>query len=464
MNSAERLYFYQITQQPAQAIAAIEGDESVTYGALVQRCLAMAEQIQNVSQIKCSLIFLKAHNNVATLVVYLAALQSGQPTMLLDPHISEEKLNALVQTYQPNLLIENQEIRLLHNNQLTLAANLALMLSTSGSTGSAKQVCLSPINLHSNAQSICQYLPIQPSDITITTLPFFYSYGLSVINSHLFAGACIVFNSHSIISREFWQQFKQLQITSFAGVPYSYEMLLRLRFERMDLPSLRYFTQAGGKLAVDKIQQLAAYAKSTNKQFFVMYGQTEATARMAYLNNDLAEQKPHSIGRAIPGGEFALWDDNQQLIEQAEQAGELVYRGPNVMLAYANELAELAKFAPLCELKTGDIAYRDSDGDYVICGRTKRIIKLFGERVNLDEVEALVAQLGYACCCLGEDAKLQVAVLNHPNTNELKMWLSTQLQVNQHAVEVVTVHDLPMTANGKKDYPALKLLLENRFV
>jgi long-chain acyl-CoA synthetase len=464
VNSVEPSYFYQLTQPPAQTVAAIEGNDSITYAALAERCADRVGQIKAHSQLPCSLIFLKAHNNIATLVVYLAALQSGQPTMLLDPAITDEKLASLLKIYQPNLLIENQDIKLLHTKALTLSPDLALLLSTSGSTGSAKQVCLSTSNLHSNAQSICQYLPIQPSDITITTLPFFYSYGLSVINSHLLAGACIVFNQHAMVSREFWQQFKDRQISSFAGVPYSYEMLLRLRFERMDLPSLRYFTQAGGKLAVDKIEQLAAYAKSTNKQFFVMYGQTEATARMAYLASDLAEQKPNAIGRAIPGGEFALWDDKQQLIEQTEQAGELIYRGPNVMLGYANTLAELANFSHFSVLKTGDIAYRDSDGDYVICGRTKRIVKLFGERVNLDEVETLIAQQGYQCFCLGEEAKLHVAVVKHPNVNELKMWLSTQLQVNPHAVEVVNVFDLPMTANGKKDYPALKNLLENHFV
>ena len=460
MNSAELSYFYHIDQKPAQAIAAIEGQESLSYSALALRCTLMTEQINTLLQAPRALIFLKAHNNIATLVVYLAAMQSGYPTMLLDPEISETKLVYLIDAYEPNLLIENHDIKRLHSKSLNLSPQLALMLSTSGSTGSAKQVCLSASNLHSNAQAICEYLPIESTDTTITTLPFFYSYGLSVINSHLHAGACIVFNSDSMISREFWQQFKQHNISSFAGVPHSYDMLLRLRFERMELPALRYFTQAGGKLAVDKIQQLARYATANDKQFFVMYGQTEATARMAYLKSELAESKAHTIGRAIPGGEFELWDANEQLIDHAELQGELVYRGPNVMLGYAQQLDDLAHFSALSTLKTGDIAYRDSDGDYVICGRTKRIVKLFGERVSLDEVEDLIAQQGYQCYCFGDDAKLQVAVLNHNNINELKMSLSVQLQVNHHAIDVVNVATLPLTANGKKDYPALKAMLE----
>lgn len=462
MTSIEPKYFYQLSNKPPQAIAVIEGQESVSYSALALHCSSKCEQIKAAAQTSRALIFLKAHNNIATLVVYLAALQSGQPTMLLDPAISDEKLSGLIDAYEPNLLIENQNISVLHTKSLELAPQLALMLSTSGSTGSAKQVCLSTSNLHSNAESICQYLPIQASDTTITTLPFFYSYGLSVINSHMLVGACIVFNQHSLVSREFWQAFKQHKITSFAGVPYSYEMLLRLRFERMDLPSLRYFTQAGGKLTVEKIQQLARYATANNKQFFVMYGQTEATARMAYLKSELTESKAHCIGQAIPGGEFALWDANGKPIKQNETPGELVYRGPNVMLAYANKQDELAQFTVLKELKTGDIAYRDSDGDYVICGRAKRMLKLFGERINLDEVEDLIAQQGHECYCLGDDAKLHVAVLKHNNIKELKMWLSAQLGVNHHVIDVVNVESLPMTANGKKDYPAVKAMLETR--
>lgn len=452
--------FYHFPCGQAQSIAAIEGEQRLSYSQLAIQSAAFGQYSNQFTNLNRTLIFLKAHNNIATLVAYLAALQSQHIIMLLDPALSEEKLQALVHAYQPNLIIENQQITLLHNKSLNLAPNLALMLSTSGSTGSAKQVCLSASNLQANSESICAYLPVLPSDVTITTLPFFYSYGLSVINSHLLAGATILFNSHSVVSREFWQLFKQHQVSSFAGVPYSYEMLLRLRFERMELPSLRYFTQAGGKLAVDKVKQLAQYAKEQNKQFFMMYGQTEASARMAYVPSELIADKPHTIGRAIPKGTFSLQDDAGKTIIQTDQVGELVYSGPNIMLGYAEHVKDLAEFRPLTVLATGDLAYQDEDGDYVICGRTKRIVKLFGERVNLDEVEDLIAQQGYQCYCLGDDAKLQVAVLNHNNIKELKMWLSVQLQVNHHAIDVVNVATLPLTANGKKDYPALKTMLE----
>lgn len=466
-------FFYQLSEQAPEAIAAIEGEERLSYQELALRCELMQQQIQqrlsqarqenvaSTAKAKSTLIFVKAHNTIATLISYLAALQANLPLMLLDPDISDDKLSALIHAYQPSLLIDQQTISYLASQESNMAPQLALLLSTSGSTGSAKQVCLSGQNLQSNARSICDYLPILPSDVTITTLPFFYSYGLSVINSHLLAGACIVFNQHSVLSREFWQLFKQWQVCSFAGVPYSYEMLLRLRFERMALPSLRYFTQAGGKLAEDKIKSLARFAHAQQKQFFVMYGQTEATARMAYMPDERIEVKPYSIGQAIPGGEFELWDAHKQPIQQHEQAGELVYRGPNVMLGYAHCRDELSTFTAPDVLQTGDIAYRDKDGDFVICGRSKRMIKLFGERVNLDEVESLLNQHGVTCFCLGEDATLQVATVNYPDNKDLKKWLSSQLKVNHQAIEVVNVAHLPYTANGKKDYPALKAMLES---
>lgn len=464
-------FFFDNLARYGEAPAAIEGELQVSYQQLQVRCAEFSQQLNQINKQTNSpqkqLIFLKAHNNIATLVAYLTTLQNRHAVLLLDPDIDQSKLDKLIASYQPNLLIDSQTIEQCHSKPLVLESKLALLLSTSGSTGSAKQVCLSADNVQANALSIVEYLPLLASDKTITTLPFYYSYGLSVLNSHLLVGACIVFNQHSLVSREFWQLFKQHNINSFAGVPQSYEMLLRLRFERMDLPSLRYFTQAGGKLAADKIQPLARYANANDKQFFVMYGQTEATARMAYLKSELCETKPHAIGQAIPGGQFSLHDEHGELITQPEESGELIYRGTNIMLGYANCLSDLTEFTPLNELATGDIAYRDSEGDYVICGRIKRFIKLFGLRINLDEVETLLANKGLECYCLGDDTKLLVALTNdvvaqqHIDINELKMWLSRELQINHNVINIKPVAQLPLTNNGKKDYPAVLTMLDD---
>ena len=441
-----------------QNIVAIEQGMVTSYAELAERCQQFSEQLTQTSELKRPLLFVKAHNNVDTLVVYLSALQNKFPVLLLDPDIEQEKLANLLRVYQPNFLLENKTITPLNTTQHKMADTLALMLSTSGSTGSPKQVCLSQQNLQANAQSICDYLPIQLSDKTITTLPFFYSYGLSVINSHLLAGACIVFNQHTMLSREFWQVFNAQQISSFAGVPYHYEMLLKLRFERMDLPSLRYFTQAGGKLSEPLVKKLSAYASSQHKAFFMMYGQTEATARMAYLPSDKVSIKPNSIGQAIPNGEFSLLDEQGMAVNESNQAGELVYSGPNVMLGYAEYVTDLTGLKPITQLHTGDIASRDSDGDYFIVGRKKRFIKLFGQRINLDEVEQLLAKKQLETYCLGDDTKLIVAIKKANDIKVLRTTICRLLNIHISVIEVLSVDELPVTANGKKDY---KRILED---
>ena len=444
--------FFNLLNQPSEAIAAIEGDIKLNYAQLRTKCADFSTELTTPGQ----LIFLKADNSIATLVAYLAALANRHPVMLLKPDISQGQLDHLIKVYQPNLVIENLSITHLHARPIALAEELALLLSTSGSTGSAKQVALSAVNLQANAQSICDYLPIQPSDRSVTTLPFFYSYGLSVINSHLLAGACIVFTSHSFVNREFWQLFKQQEINSFAGVPHSYEILLKLHFTRMDLPSLRYFTQAGGRLSPALVGQLADYASAQYKQFFVMYGQTEATARMAYLPGDRALLKPESIGRAIPDGKLSLRDELGRDIIENNSPGELVYQGQNIMLGYAQNVAELAAFNPAEKLLTGDIAYQDEDGDFFITGRLKRFIKLFGQRINLDEVELLLLEKGFETYCCGDDSKLLVAVENTNDIKSLKNLINEHLQIHSSVIQILKVAALPLTDRGKKDYYAIQ--------
>lgn len=435
--------------------AVVEGDVYLTYRQLQQEvdhfCLSLPEPR--------GIFILKADNSLDTLVAYLALLQSKHVIMMADPELSDASLQILLQTYSPTGVIEHRQISHPNPIQHVLSDELALLLSTSGSTGSPKQVALSLGNLRANAQSICQYLPLQASDKTITTLPFHYSYGLSVINTHLLVGASIVFSQDSLVSREFWQTFKQQLITSFAGVPYSYEMLLRLRFTHMDLPSLKYFTLAGGKLTPDKVQQLARFAQEQNKSFYVMYGQTEATARMAYMDQDKALLKSNSIGKVIPQGEFKLVDENQRTITQSEEVGELLYRGANVMLGYSQSSQELSEFDDSEWLHTGDLASIDEQGDYFIRGRLSRFIKVFGLRINLDEVELWLDQKGLENYCIGEDNKLQIAVKNNNDIKALKQLICQYLQLHHSVVQILSVSELPILPNGKKDYPSIRALM-----
>lgn len=443
--------FWQKLENFGQAIALTEEGRSITYQQLADKCKAFSRLLGTGKQ----LVFIKITNDIDGVIAYLACLQSQHPVMLLDPDISQHKLDRLIAEFLPNYLIEHCEVRLLSTELHAIDKRLALLLSTSGSTGSAKQVALSFDNVQANAASICEYLPIRSDDNTVSTLPLFYSYGLSVLNSHLFCGASIVFTPYSFVNREFWQLCEEAKITSFAAVPHSYGMLMRLRFTSMKLPHLRYFTQAGGKLAKAHSVALATYAEAHEKQFYIMYGQTEATARMAFLNPVKTLSKPESIGQAIPNGQFELRDENGISIEAANQQAELFYGGPNVMLGYAQNYQQLAVFKQIIWLATGDIGYCDKDGDFFITGRKKRIVKIFGQRISLDEVELFILEQGIESMCCGVDNSLLIGVQENGDISQLKSLIAKELALHASAIKVVTLESLPLTSNGKKDYIAL---------
>ena len=195
----------------------------------------------------------------------------------------------------------------------------------------------------------------------------------------------------SLIDKAFWVLLKTKEATTFGGVPYVYEMLKKLRFPRMDLPNLKILTQAGGKLSRELSEEFATICEQKGIRFLVMYGQAEAAPRMSYLPSEYAISKAGSIGIAIPGGEFWLVDDNGNVIPDSDTVGELIYKGDNVTMGYAASCEDLCKGDENGGvLKTGDMAKQDADGFYYIVGRKKRFLKLFGNRVNLDEVEQLI--------------------------------------------------------------------------
>ena len=237
-----------------------------------------------------------------------------------------------------------------------------------------------------------------------------YCYGLSVIHSHLLRGAGLILTDHSVVDDEFWELFRRHRGTAFAGVPYTFELLERVGAQALDLPHLRYITQAGGRMPPERVRRFADLGRQQGWDLFVMYGATEATARMAYLPPQLASSHPAAIGRPIPGGAFTIeprdaWDD--------EDVGELVYRGPNVMMGYAHRPADLALGKTVEALHTGDIARRGPDGLYEVIGRSSRFVKMYGLRIDLQRVEATLRDHGVTAFCTDVDDRLAVAAAGH---------------------------------------------------
>lgn len=456
-------------------IAVVTDDMQLNYSQLneeVNRVIPLVD--------KHKLVFCLCENRLGSLLGYIAFINASAPTVLLDGTKDKSTLESLLQIYNPayiwcpaerNDIIGNLPViyyshgfKLLSYNQSadTIDSNVSLLLTTSGSTGSPKLVRLSYANVLSNAESIAEYLNITSAERPITSLPMYYSYGLSVINSHLIKGATILLTDQSVIQKEFWSFAKEQKATSIAGVPYTYEMLKRLRIFRMDLPYLRTMTQAGGKLNANIAKEYMEQAEATGRCFIVMYGQTEATARMSYLPWDKALEKYSSIGIAIPGGQFSLIDENGNEIAGSGIDGELVYTGPNVSLGYAECLEDLAKGDENHGiLHTGDIACRDEDGYYYITGRMKRYLKIYGNRVNLDATEQLVKAVITSCACVGVDDKLTVFITEAGREEEIRSLLVKKTGLNARAFTVRVITSLPKNTSGKIQYTELSRLLEN---
>lgn len=450
--------------------------ERLSYGELDAQAAKFAEAVNDKGLLICL-----CENRLGSLVGYVGCLMHHIPIVLLDGGKEAGSIKNLVEIYQPEYLwlleyrigdYEGERVYSFANYVLLrmsyaseiekpeINPELALCLTTSGSTGSPKFVRLSLANVKANAESIAEYLEIDENERPVTVLPSYYSYGVSVINSHLIKGATLLMTEGTVAQREFWNFMKENHATSIAGVPYTYEMLKMLRFFRMDLPYLKTMTQAGGKLNKDIAKEYIEFAQSKGKKFFVMYGQTEATARMSYLPFEKALDKYASIGIAIPRGKFSLIDVNGNTIEEPDVDGELVYEGPNVSLGYAECRADLAKGDENHGvLHTGDVARRDADGYYYITGRMKRFVKVWGNRCNLDATEQLVKAITTSCACVGVDDKITIFVTEPGLEDAIVKLLVEKTGFNNRAFAMKVIDAIPVKSSGKIDYQVMQNMI-----
>lgn len=459
---------------PPHEPAIIEDSGTVSYGALIAISRSVADALHSTPAGAVRRPhFLFCSSSSAAIATYLGCLAANQPVCLLDESRAGQSQRILDAFAPPVVLLREGSLdgyrhattlptgfQLLERIEPREApaphTDLALLLTTSGSTGDPKLVRLTQDNLTANARSIAQYLGLSSAERSTQSLPMYYSYGLSLINSHLAAGAATVINPHSFLRPDFWNHVRDHRCTSFAGVPHMYETLKRLRFDPATQPTLRTLTQAGGKLADPLIQHYAQLTQAAGARFFVMYGQTEATARISYVPADQLAQKVGSIGVAIPGGELAL-----EAVEGADGMQELIYRGPNVMLGYADSAASLALGDDMGGmLRTGDLGRVDADGFYYITGRLKRFAKLFGKRVNLVDVETML-EASYpvraAALDSGRDTLLVfLEALAEFDLHALTQEAARTLGIPPSAIKPQAVAALPMTGSGKKDYAALQ--------
>ncbi|MHA4950643.1 AMP-binding protein [Micromonospora sp. SD19] len=424
-----------------------------------------------------SVVLLGATPTVDVVLAYLSAFRHGHPVVLVSPDLDAAALDRLLHAFRPEVLVrasgaagwpdvpDGYHPGTPHGSLLVYARrrldagplhpDLALVLLTSGTTGRPQGVRLSRRNVHRNAASIRQALGITAADRAVTSLPLHYSYGLSVLHSHLYAGASIVLTGDNPIGSDFWRTCADREVTAFAGVPLTYEGL-RGPLPRVWPATLRTLTQAGGRLRPDLVRWYADLARERGARFFVMYGQTEATARMSCVDVVDDPAGIGSAGRAIPDGRFEI----RPLGPNATiDVGEVLYAGPNVMMGYAADRAHLADGDNLRGvLPTGDVG-RLRDGYLELTGRIKRIAKTGGRRINLDELEeSLAADARVAI--IARDERLVVFHAGDPPAT-LRSALNRACRALGVPFSHVTVRVLdrvPTTSTNKVDYAALAAL------
>ena len=435
----------------------------LTYGDLTIFCDALKRKIP-----ERKLVFCLCKNTAPSLAGFLALYDNKDVSLLLNASIEKGLLDNLYNIYKPEYIwcpsnmegigeteiIEEYLGYVLYrttNDTPALNPDLSLLLTTSGTTGSPKLVRHKYDNIEAAALNISTFFHLTKEDRPLLVLPLYYTMGLSVVFSHLYVGATVLITNQSMTDRAFWSFMKEQKATSFTGVPYSFEILNLMRFFRMDLPDLKLLTQGGGKMPRQLNLKFAEYCKDNGKLWIATYGQSEGTARMAYLPAKWAVEKVGSIGVAVPNAELSLMDSDGNMIEEANIEGEMCYRGKNVTLGYACKREDLLLGDERNGfMHTGDLAYRDEDGCYYIVGRMGRFLKLFGMRIGLDECEQIIkSKFSIECACVGTDEKMIVYLTNSQYAQQVKELLIEKTKLIASVFEVRIIDELPRNEAGK---------------
>jgi acyl-CoA synthetase (AMP-forming)/AMP-acid ligase II len=402
-----------------------------------------------------SLVFLRTANSAASVAAWLALLASDHATLAIEHDLAPERLAALVDLYRPDAIIDPQGAITPGPGGTALHPDLSVLLSTSGSTGSPKLARFTAAALFANAAAIADYLGLTAAERPFLALPTSYSYGMSVINSHALVGACVEVTAHGVMQAEFWDGLKNRAATSLSGVPFHYDAIRRLGLDRLATPTLTTLTQAGGKLPAPVAAKYAEWGAANGRRFITMYGQTEAGPRLTWLPPELLASHAGAIGVPIPGVTIELVDSDGAAITEPGVSGEMRCSSPAIMMGYAQGAADLARGDELGGvLMTGDLASRNEAGVLSITGRASRMIKLFGTRVNLDDIDAQLARMDVPGVSFGQDDQLRVLVeAGDPET--VRAALIAAFSFPPRGLMVKAVASLPRASSGKLLYGAL---------
>ena len=462
---------FDIDKKPVSSMAAIDDvGGQLTYGDLV----ALRSELSAVLPER-ELVFCLCENKVGALAGFLSLYDCKDVCLLLSAHIDKALLKVLDDTYgpsyywMPEAMVGDYGYEVVYvykgfslcktgKKAPAMHPELSMLMTTSGTTGSPKLVRHKYGNIESNAKNVATVFGWTPEERGIIDLPMQYTMGLNVINSHLYAGATILLIEANLMSPKYWSFIKEQKGSNFTGVPFSYEILNRLRFWKMDLPYLTTMAEGGGKLSDTLFKTIADFAVEKGKRFFATFGTTETSARLAFLPPSEAATHIGSIGQAIPEGKLILVDENGNEINEVDVEGELRYEGPNVTMGYGTCVEDLAKGDEFCGMyETGDLAKKDADGFFYIVGRKKRFLKLFGLRVSLDQSEKIISENfgGIECACTGDDNQMLIYITQEELKEDVKKLISEKTGLMAKSFDVRVINEIPRFESGKINYKAL---------
>ncbi|MGP8254921.1 MAG: class I adenylate-forming enzyme family protein [Methanoregula sp.] len=487
MNFVDYL-FENLQDQDKESILSRDG--ALTYRDLISQVDALAGDLaESLGRGKECLLL--SENTPFFIIAYLAIIKSGNTALLVETQIADEQLASIFRECRIGAVFVQKKYRskipdagsVFTKDHLPAPTpakkyespavnddDVAVVIFTSGSTGAKKGVMLTHRNLCANTESIVQYLGLTKEDRICATLPFFYCYGASLLHTHLRASGSIVLSTNIFLAGAL-RDINTFSCTGFAGVPSTYQILVnKTPFLREKLPTLRYMQQAGGQLPNKYIRQIAE--AFPEKQFFVMYGATEATARMSYLPPALVLARLGSIGKGIPGVILEVFNENGDPVKPGE-TGEITARGSNIMKGYYGDPEGTQGVIKDGRLFTGDLATVDDDGYIFIIGRAKNIIKSGGYRISPNEIEEFICSLDCVSGCvvlgLPDDimGEAVVAVVQPGDVPEVSLKEKILTQCRQHLPSykvprsLYFIKEFPLNASDKVDKQAIAASLRS---
>ncbi len=458
-------FFNQVVESEKPAIY-WQGGVHQSYRQLIAETNRWLDHLPSESR---QLIFLYVKQHPESIAPLVACLASHHAVLLVSDGLPGERRQSLEECYKPHIIIEAD-----HQGDFSIKENdaapfdihtdISLLLSTSGSTGTPRSVKLTADNLLSNAAGIASVLDIDANDNALVHLDLSYSYGLSVVTSHLLCGAALTVTTDKLVDKKFWNSIEETKVTHFPGVPYHYETMCRLKLERLPLTNVKTFTQAGGRLPETFKERMVGFTKAAGSKFYVMYGQTEASPRMSTLQPQMYEQHKESVGKALPNCQFIIEDDQKKVLPAGAE-GQIVFRGPNVMLGYGASKEDLAVGDELGGvLRTGDRGFLDEDGFLTVTGRDARMGKIYGWRINLDELESDIEKY-LSACVVQMDNNLCIGhtdLLDEDSRKELLKVVTEKYSLPQSVFRFVELNAIPITSRNKTDYNSVLQLIRDQ--